>query len=262
MEEGLLNGEGADFVGAHRDLVVADGSIVTTGGDLILAGRNVHNRARSLPETQAPELVAGNGSVRLFGGENFRLLPGGRERLEALPGSPQGSVSSSKGIRASQDVEIAATAAIANSARITANNGGGRVYLRVSDPGGKIINEAGGFINGFIIPSQQVSNSGRIEGDGDSPSPLSTGISRFRIPPKPGSSDTPGKTVVRFENAPTAGSASAQRDRSDAGAGAARRTARSEMASNAGTPLARASSFFGMRGGAGAQRGAQNKKSR
>jgi hypothetical protein len=249
MEELLLDGQAVDFRGSVHPLNVIDGEVVATHGDVVLAGRQVFSSAMENPGEEAAEISAPAGSVRIFGGESFRLLPAGEERLRALPGSAAGSVNNSKSVRAGHNVEVSASHAIDNSGLMEANGGRGRIMLRVDDGMGHINND--GVMLGFVTSSLPITNSGRIVPDeGDAPSGLSTGISRFPVLHRPGEKPTKRRVVV-YENAPTTGSASTQRQR-DQEAGGTQRKAR--LASNGGSRsgknalLARGRSFFGLRG--------------
>lgn len=260
MEQALLNGQPVDFTGASHPLNVIDGHVTATNGDVVLAGRAVTISGMDDPSDTASEIISQGASVRIFGGQNFRLLPGGQERLQSLPGSAIGSVQNSKTIRAAQSVEIAASNSIDNSGVINANAARGNLYLRIDDGAGNIINN--GILFGNVVSSQEPTGSGEIRQDTDDPvSPLSTGISRLRIPPRPGQDESKGRTVILFENAPVAGSASAQRDnpRSSTSGAARRNTA---LASNTAAPLAGSRSFFGLRGGSTAAQPEKKKKGR
>ena len=257
-EQQLLSGQPADFTGSAHPLTVIDGHIVTTGGDLVLAGAQVLNSAVQNPDDPA-QILAQNGSVRIFGGQNFRLLPSGNERIQRLPGDEGGGfLLNSKTIRAAQHLEIVAESEIVNNGRLEAGPVTGQAYLRV-DTGGTILNHSNAIIEaGVINTSVQIEGMGQIikPDEGDSPSPLSTGISRFPLVNRPGEVQSSRRVVV-YENAPTTGSASSQRQRSNRSVGASPRR-NTQVASNTtasrGTHLARGQSFFGLRGGARAKK--------
>lgn len=251
MEDAFLNNQPVDFTGAVQPLEVVDGRVVATEGDAVLAGRWV-TISGTRPGADASEVIATNGNVRVFGGESFRLLPNGQERLVPLPGASDGFVSNSKTIRARQQIEIAGVSNVENRGLIEANGGGARVFLRVSRGDELIRND--GEIFGFVTSSHPLTNSPVIVPDeNDTPSPLSTGISRFPVVNRPGEKPSSRRVVV-YENAPTTASVSGQRERTARRASKrdtdsrASRVART-TASNRGADLARGRSFFGLRGG-------------
>ncbi|MFP6880416.1 MAG: hypothetical protein VCA34_05675, partial [Roseibacillus sp.] len=224
-EQQLLSGQSADFTGSAHPLTVIDGHIVTTDGDLVLAGAQVLNSAGQNPADGPAQILAQNGSVRIFGGQNFRLLPSGNERIQRLPGDEGGGfLLNSKTIRAAQHLEIVAESEIVNNGRLEAGPVTGQAYLRV-DTGGTILNHSNAIIEaGVINTSVQIEGMGQIikPDEGDSPSPLSTGISRFPLVNRPGEVQSSRRVVV-YENAPTTGSASSQRQRSNRSVGASPR---------------------------------------
>ena len=258
MEQQLLSGQPADFTGSAHPLTVIGGHIVATVGDLVLAGAYVLNSAGQNPADGPAQILAQNGSLRIFGGQNFRLLPSGNERIQRLPGHEGGFLNNSQTIRAGQHLEIVAESEIMNNGRFEAGPVTGQAYLRV-DIGGTILNHPNAIISAVVINSSvQIVGMGQtIEPDeGDSPSPLSTGISRFPLVNRPGEVQSSRRVVV-YENAPTTGSASSQRQRSNRSVGASPRR-NTQVASNTtasrGTHLARGQSFFGLRGGARAKK--------
>lgn len=255
VEQQLLDGLGGDFTGSSQPLRVIDGHLVALDGDAILAGRSVQVSALQNPADDGAEIRALNGSVRIFGGENFRLLPSGSERLQRLPGGGDGSVNSSKTVQANQDIEILAENRIENNGRIEGNFLTGTAFLRV-DMGGDIINH--NIILASEIESSVPSFGTGIEltPDTDSPSPLSTGMSRFPVVRSPGQKQS-SRTVVVYESAPSTGTASAQRQRSNRralqGSRPNTQVARNTTATR-GRHLARGKSFFGVRGGTPAKK--------
>ena len=164
-------------------------------------------------------------------------------------------MNSSKTVQANQDIEILAENRIENNGRIEGNFLTGIAFLRV-DMGGDIINH--NIISASAIESSVPTFGTGIEltPDTDSPSPLSTGMSRFPVVRSPGQKQS-SRTVVVYESAPSTGTASAQRQRSNRRAPQSSRhntqVARNTTATR-GRHLARGKSFFGVRGGTPAKK--------
>lgn len=258
-EQQLLNGQPADFTGAVHPLNVIDGQVIALDGDAVLAGRFVQHSSAISPNVNASEILSETGNVRIAALQNFRLNPSGQERIVPLPGAANGFLNNSKTIRSAQQVEISAASNIENRGLIEANRGGARVFLRVSN-GDELIQNSGEIL-GFVTSSHPLTNEAIIiPNENDTPSPLSTGISRFPVVNRPGEKPS-SKRVVVYENAPTTGSVSAQRERTNrrtANANTSNRNRNQQVASNTtatrGTHLARGRSFFGLRGGTRAKK--------
>lgn len=258
MQENLLRGEAADFLNSQHGLTLENGRITATQGDVVLAGREITLSNPSLDESNG--IQANTGSVRIFGGSNFRLLNNGPQRLESLPGNDEGSGNVLNGgnasIRAGRNVEIRANASITNrtDAVIESNPIDGGLFFRVDDGKGTVTND--GFMRAFVFSDPDVTGEGtNLNPTGDEPQLAATGISRFPVVSRPGQKVSV-KNVVVYESAPTAGTASTQRDRAQRGSGnkPARET---RLVSNTRTSsglLARGRSFFGLRGGAKAKK--------
>ncbi len=255
----LLNGEAADFTNAavSSRLKVMGGKVVATSGDVVLGGPAVAITARG---DDSSEILAPAGSVRIFGGQNFRLLPQdvppGTSRIERLPGSANGNVFNSQTVRAGRMVEIVAESGITNNGILQADAQGGVVMMRV-DADGTLINEEGALISAdIIVPFPPPGPGDVLNPDrGDSPSPLSTGLSRIPVVATRGQGESSKRVVVR-ESAPVTGSASAQRQRANSSRGesANRNSALASTAARGSGHLARGRSFFGVRGGTKAKK--------
>ena len=255
----LMSGEGANFMNADPGsrLNIFRGKVSATSGDVILGGPAVLIGGGG---SGGSEILAPAGSVRIFGGQSFRLLPeggtAGSVRIERLPGSVNGNVLNTQEIRAGQMVEITSEAGISNSGLLQADQLGGVVMMRV-DEGGTLINEGGALISADIIMPFPTPGPGAVLNPdrGDAPSSLSTGLSRIPVVSSPGQSKSSRRVVLR-ESAPVIGSASSQRQR----ANRARGDSRERNDALAGNParrtghLARGQSFFGTRGGSKAKK--------
>lgn len=254
-ESQLLLGQSADLTGSTKGLIISGGRVIATTGDVVLAGQTVANIGGASNQDNASEILAlgSAGSVRIFGGENFRLLPDnvpqGASRIQRLPGGGNGGVLNSKTIRAERTIEFVSEQDTRNNGFLQANGIGGRVMMRV-DQGGTLVNEADGLIsadNVFPIP---LPGPGQVvhPDEGDSPSPVSTGLSRVPVVGSPGSK-TSSKRVVLRSSAPVTGSASAQRQRANRTRGGTSSSSPALSGSNTrGNSIASASSFFKLRG--------------
>ena len=255
----LMGGEGANFMNAAPGsrLNIFGGKVSATSGDVVLGGPAVLIGGG---DDGGSEILAPAGSVRIFGGESFRLLPeggsAGSVRIERLPGSVNGNVLNSQDIRAGQMVEINGETGISNSGLLQADQLGGIVMMRV-DEGGVLINEGGALISAdIIIPFPPPGPGAVLNPDrGDAPSSLSTGLSRIPVVSSPGQAKSSRRVVLR-ESAPVTGSASSQRQR----ANQARKDSGERDDAVAGNStrgtghLARGRSFFGTRGGSKAKK--------
>ena len=253
----VMSGESADFMNAAPSsrLNILGGRVSATSGDVGLGGPAVLVGGSDSEGSEGSQILAPAGSVRIFGGQSFRLLPenvtAGSARIEVLPGSVNGNVLNSQEIRAGQMVEIVSEAEISNNGLLEADQLGGIVMMRV-DQGGTIINEEGALISAdIIIPFPSPGSGAVLNPDrGDAPSSLSTGLSRIPVVSSPGQSKSSKRVVLR-ESAPVTGSASSQRQRAnqankDSGQ---RNNALAATASRGTGHLARGKSFFGTRGG-------------
>lgn len=253
----VMSGESADFMNAAPSsrLNILGGRVSATSGDVVLGGPAVLVGGSDSEGSEGSQILAPAGSVRIFGGQSFRLLPenvtAGSARIEVLPGSVNGNVLNSQEIRAGQMVEIVSEAEISNNGLLKADQLGGIVMMRV-DQGGTIINEEGALISAdIIIPFPSPGSGAVLNPDrGDAPSSLSTGLSRIPVVSSPGQSKSSKRVVLR-ESAPVTGSASSQRQRAnqankDSGQ---RNNALAATASRGTGHLARGKSFFGTRGG-------------
>lgn len=255
----LMGGQGANFMAAAPSsrLNIFGGKVSATSGDVVLGGPAVLIGGG---DGGGSEILAPAGSVRIFGGESFRLLPeggsAGSARIERLPGSVNGNVLNTQEIRAGQMVEIAGESGIINSGLLQADQLGGIVMTRV-DEGGMLINEEGALISAdIIIPLPPPGPGASLNPDrGDAPSSLSTGLSRIPVVSSPGQSKSSRRVVLR-ESAPVTGSASAQRQRANqAKRGSGERSDTIAGNTTRGTGhLARGRSFFGTRGGSKAKK--------
>ena len=246
----LLAGEGGEFFGSSHPLTVLDGRVVATEGDVVLAAKQVLVSAMGNPAESGSEVLALNASVRVFGGENFRLLPASQNdpRIESFPGGNAGLVSNSKTIRAGRDIELVAENRISNQGFIEANQETGRAFLRV-DQQGSIISNTNLISAGFIIPSTPITNSGTLlEPDrGDSPQPVSTGLSRVPVVGLPG--EKKNTTTVRIrKSAAITGSASSHRQRINQPGSSSTTKKDGQVARTSRGHLARGVSFFNVRG--------------
>ena len=255
----LMSAEGANFMNADPGsrLNIFGGKVSATSGDVILGGPAVLIGGGS---SGGSEILAPAGSVRIFGGQSFRLLPEGvttgSVRIERLPGSVNGNVLNTQEIRAGQMVEITSEAGISNSGLLQADQLGGVVMMRV-DEGGTLINEGGALISADIIMPFPAPGPGAVLNPdrGDAPSSLSTGLSRIPIVSSPGQSKSSRRVVLR-ESAPVTGSASSQRQRANRAQGDSRER-NDALAGNTARRtghLARGQSFFGTRGGSKAKK--------
>lgn len=257
MQQNLLQGEPADFLNSQHGLTIRNGRIAATEGDVVFAAKEVDISIPTLTETSGVQAMR---SVRIFGGSNFRFLNNGPQQLEPLPGNEgfNGNVlvGGNTTLRAGDHVEIRAHASITNGsdAVIESNPIDGGLFLRVDAPNGEIVNS--GFMRGFVFADPDVKGEGNIlEPGGDEPQLAATGISRFPVVSRPGKKVSV-KNVVVYESAPTAGTASTQRDRAQRGSGN-KPVRETRLVSNTRTSsglLARGRSFFGLRGGSKAKK--------
>ena len=256
----LLDGLGADLLDGRKPLKVLGGTVLATDGDVVLSGQTVANLGGLGGNGNGGGILAPAGSVRIFGGENFRLLPqdapAGGGRVERLPGDNGGNVINTRTIRAERMVEIVAEEDIRNSGNLQADGLQGMVMMRV-DANGTIVNEEGGRIEAdIIVPSQPPGPGDVIYPDrGDSPNALSTGLSRIPVVASPGQARSSKRVVLR-ESATVTGSASAQRQRANRSRGGTSSTTSSggSNATRGSGYLARGLSFFRARGGTKAEK--------
>ncbi len=255
----LLDGQSADFRDASVSsrLNVLGGKVIATSGDVVLGGPAVIIGGGD----SGSEILAPAGSIRIFGGQNFRLLPqdvpAGTSRIEGLPGRANGNVINSQTVRAERMVEIVAESDIKNNGILEADGLGGVVMMRV-DANGTLTNEEGALISADIIVPFPLPGPGTVlhPDRGDAPSPLSTGLSRIPVVASPGQGESSKRVVLR-ESAPVTGSASAQRQRANRSRGEESSNRNSALAGNTtrgSGHLARGRSFFGVRGGTKAKK--------
>ena len=255
----LLDGQSADFRDASVSsrLNVLGGKVIATSGDVVLGGPAVIIGGGDT----GSEILAPAGSIRIFGGQNFRLLPqdvpAGTSRIEGLPGRANGNVINSQTVRAERMVEIVAESDIKNNGILEADGLGGVVMMRV-DANGTLTNEEGALISADIIVPFPLPGPGTVlhPDRGDAPSPLSTGLSRIPVVASPGQGESSKRVVLR-ESAPVTGSASAQRQRANRSRGEESSNRNSALAGNTtrgSGHLARGRSFFGVRGGTKAKK--------
>ena len=256
----VLEGRRADFVDGRKALKVLGGTVVASGGDLVLAGQTVANLGGLGGDGNGSGVFAPLGAIRIFGGENSRLLPqnepAGESRVQRLPGNQGGNVINSRTMRAERMVEIVAEEDIKNSGVLQADGLGGMVMMRV-DTNGTITNEEGGLISADIIAPFPPPGPGAVlfPDRGDSPSALSTGLSRIPVVASPGQ-ERSSKRVVLRESATVTGSASAQRQRANRSRGGTASTPSGGggSATRGSGHLARGLSFFRARGGTKAKK--------
>jgi len=259
----LLSGEAANFTNASVSsrLNVMGGKVVATSGDVVLGGPAVSiTGGWDSGQDEGSEILAPAGSIRIFGGQNFRLLPqdvpAGTSRIERLPGSANGNVFNSQTVRAERMVEIVAESDIRNNGTLQADGLGGVVMMRV-DANGTLANEEGALVSAdIIVPFPPPGPGTVIHPDrGDAPSPLSTGLSRIPVVASPGQGESSKRVVLR-ESAPVTGSASAQRQRANRSRGESsnRNSALAGNTTRGSGHLARGRSFFGVRGGTKAKK--------
>ncbi len=255
----LLDEQSADFRDASVSsrLNVLGGKVIATSGDVVLGGPAVIIGGGD----SGSEILAPAGSIRIFGGQNFRLLPqdvpAGTSRIEGLPGRANGNVINSQTVRAERMVEIVAESDIKNNGILEADGLGGVVMMRV-DANGTLANEEGALVSAdIIVPFPPPGPGTVIHPDrGDAPSPLSTGLSRIPVVASPGQGESSKRVVLR-ESAPVTGSASAQRQRANRSRGEESSNRNSALAGNTtrgSGHLARGRSFFGVRGGTKAKK--------
>jgi hypothetical protein len=255
----LLDEQSADFRDASVSsrLNVLGGKVIATSGDVVLGGPAVIIGGGD----SGSEILAPAGSIRIFGGQNFRLLPqdvpAGTSRIEGLPGRANGNVINSQTVRAERMVEIVAESDIKNNGILEADGLGGVVMMRV-DANGTLTNEEGALISADIIVPFPLPGPGTVlhPDRGDAPSPLSTGLSRIPVVASPGQGESSKRVVLR-ESAPVTGSASAQRQRANRSRGEESSNRNSALAGNTtrgSGHLARGRSFFGVRGGTKAKK--------
>ncbi len=255
----LLDGQSADFRDASVSsrLNVLGGKVIATSGDVVLGGPAVIIGGGD----SGSEILAPAGSIRIFGGQNFRLLPqdvpAGTSRIEGLPGRANGNVINSQTVRAERMVEIVAESDIKNNGILEADGLGGVVMMRV-DANGTLTNEEGALISADIIVPFPLPGPGTVlhPDRGDAPSPLSTGLSRIPVVASPGQGESSKRVVLR-ESAPVTGSASAQRQRANRSRGEESSNRNSALVGNTtrgSGHLARGRSFFGVRGGTKAKK--------
>ncbi len=258
----LLDGQSADFTDASVSsrLNVLGGKVIATSGDVVLGGPAVIIGGGDFGPEEGSEILAPAGSIRIFGGQNFRLLPqdvpAGTSRIERLPGSANGNVLNSQTVRAERMVEIVAESDIKNNGTLQADGLGGVVMMRV-DANGTLTNEDGALVSADIIVPFPPPGPGTVlhPDRGDAPSPLSTGLSRIPVVASPGQGESSKRVVLR-ESAPVTGSASAQRQRANRSRGESsnRNSALASNTTRGSGHLARGRSFFGVRGGTKAKK--------
>ncbi len=222
-----LSGDPSGFNG----LVVQDGNIRATGGDIVLAGREVRI-------TKDATLHA-RGAARIAGGTEVTVNPGAAGRR--LKVASTGGFVLNLGEAHAGRIEVAAGNEISNKGRMDV--GAGRIFLEVGNSG-KIVNRNSGIMVGNVSMNGRIDHGASVKpNEGDSASALSPSTLKMPAVKRPdGSTASASRTVVN--NAPISASADSARDRKGS-------ASPSQVASRdrGAKPMLHRASFFGMRGG-------------
>ncbi len=228
----LLQGQEASFGGNGESARLSvGGTVQANGGDVVLAGSTISIGGSAL-------VVAPMGAVRIVSATQFTLANSGLERVTP-GGDPNQGGTLNTGRVEGGTVEMKATREISNAGLIEAGGGAGRVFMRVG-PGGKVINEGTGMINGILTVTGNFDEIGvRIDPDElDGAAAVKSAVSRFPALRAPG--EKRGKSTVVVDTGTVAASVSSSRDRNRRG---------STNTTVARRGLHSKSGFFGLRGG-------------
>ncbi len=214
--------------------LTVDGTVRATAGDAILAGRLVNLRGGAG--------VDASGSVRIGGGNEVAVAPGGEQRLAA--GGSRGVVlhlGESRGAT----LELVGVDEVTNAGRLVADGPEPKVFLEVGS-GGVINNEGSGVIIGTPVIDGAFDNDGVVlePSEGDTAAVVNSAVLKLPAVRRPGGEKETRSRVVTTQGAATA-SSDAGRDRQRANAVQAARNKDS---------LLRRGSFFGMRGQSGGKK--------
>jgi filamentous hemagglutinin family protein len=227
----LLDGQTVSFGGSGESARLSvNGVVEATDGDVVLAGRTVNIGGGAV-------VMAPAGAVRTMGATQFTLANTGVERLTG-GATGKGSTVNTGRVEGAM-VEMKAAEEISNAGLIEGGGGGGRVFLRVG-PGGKVINEGTGQINGLLEVTGTFDTMGVVldPDEGDAATAVRSAVSRFPGVRRPG--EKRGQETVVVDTGGVSASVRGGRARNGRN-GAAVASTRSG--------LARKSSFFGLRGG-------------
>ena len=230
----LLQGNNVSFGGGTGGAarLSVRGTVQANDGDVVLAGSTVNIGGGDTL------VVAPMGAVRTVSATQFTLANTGLERV-APGGDPAKGGTLNTGRVEGAMVEMKATREISNGGQIEAGGGAGRIFMRVG-PGGKVVNEGTGFINGILEVTPVLDNDGVAidPQDGDGATAVTSAVSRFPGIREPGQKR--GKATVVVDTGAVAASVNSRRNRQRRGS-ANTAVARRGMHSKSG--------FFGLRGG-------------
>ncbi len=243
----LEGGQSVDFIvdlGSQsspttRLLTVANAEITSTSGDVVLGA------ARSTNVLSSTRIVS-EGATRIFSGNQVRYEASSSsgEGIEPLSGNLSNAVLQSGTIDAGSDVEISAaeTGQILVSGPLTANEGNGRIFLRVNHG---TIDLGSNVILAGTLESTGAFESTLFEGnEGDTPATSSPSVGLFPALRSGDATDAKAKrskAVKVFQGAPVVASSEASQSSSGSNEKVARQRNASENA------LVRRSGFFGLR---------------
>jgi hypothetical protein len=230
----LLDGDDTTLTGSGLNFLSIDGDVTATSGDLTLAGGFI----------DIDDSASLNAAGRLgIAGFNQQVVMKDNGKIRSDESTGMGFVLS-LGTSSASRIEIVAGTEIANAGRLQTHNGGnGQIYLEVG-PGGQITNEGSGLIVGAAEIVGNYDDDGTTFGPDEGDAATAVNSSALKIPAlrRPDGSRVSRGQVIR-KDATMAASADAGRDRN-----------RGSLAvANRGSLMKRAS-FFGMRGGKGADK--------
>ncbi|WP_338688233.1 hypothetical protein [Haloferula helveola] len=225
--------------GGSRRLTV-DGQVRATGGDVVMAGEIVRIRGGAT--------IDASQAVRVGGGSRVDVADSGQKRLSSMGTGLVLHLGTSR----AATLELVGVQQVANAGRLETPGASGKIFLEVG-PGGTVLNEGTGVIQGILQVTGDFDNDGVILGgdDGDQIGVVNSSLSRLPEVRRPDGSVASKARELSVE-APMTASADSGRDR------AKRRT----VASRQKPKLLTRQSFFGMRGGSTAQPSRDKKRER
>lgn len=249
-ETALLQGDQAvDFIvnlsgSTTRLLTVSDASITSTEGDIVLGAARSTNILNS---NLQPSTLTSAGSTRLFSGNRVRYDPSSNnsEKITPLPNNASNAVLQAGTIESGADVEISAADAgqILLDGSISANNGDGRIFLRVNN--GTIDLSPNAILAG-TLETTGTFQSVLFEGnEGDTPGTSSPSVGLFPSLRKGSATnreEARSKPVKVYQGAPVIANAEVTRTQSNS----TQQAASAEKKKN-DRALVQRSGFFGLR---------------
>lgn len=231
-----------------RLLTVSNAQITSTSGDVVLgAARGVNIFNTSSQQTT----ITSAGATRIFSGDRMSYEPSSSraEKITPLSGNQNSFVSHSATINAGTDVEIRAneTSQLLITGPITANDGAGRIFLRVDN--GRIDLNPEADLAGTIDSTGAFASALFETNEGDTPGTSSPSVGLFPSLRKESATDRKSKRtepVKVFQGAPVTASAEVSRSSRKQSRPTSRQTLAKQGAPNQGA-LVQRSGFFGLR---------------